>query len=104
MARAVSGCKHGTAVLPEDLVCFDIAGDTVFRRIFGGWAISTCAQTTSQLLVKVHCFCSIHVNQKLTSMCRFQNGSGKVKVIELNGTKHTTGTLEGGYVNRPNNR
>ena len=81
MARAVSGCKHGTAVLPEDLVCFDIAGDTVFRRIFGGWAISTCAQTTSQLLV-----------------------SGKVKVIELNGTKHTTGTLEGGYVNRPNNR
>lgn len=76
VASAARECE-GEALLPSDILSFTgpltSLSDVPFKRVFGGWAISTTARATKHLIRK------------------------GVRVCELNGTKHVPGTVSGGF-------
>lgn len=76
VATAVQECQ-GEATLPSSILSFTgplaSMSEVPFKRVFGGWAISTTPRATKWLLQK------------------------RVRTCELNGTKHVPGTVSGGF-------
>ena len=79
VASVVEECQ-GEALLPSSVLSFAGGGplssvsDVPFRRVFGGWAISTTPRATAHLVRK------------------------GIRTCELNGTKHVPGMVSGGYL------
>lgn len=77
IASAVEDCQ-GEAILPSSVLSFTgplvSTSGVPFKRVFGGWAISTTSRATKYLLEK------------------------NIRTCELNGTKHVPGIVSGGFL------